>query len=361
MPKIAIIGAAGYVGLNLSKILKEEGNEVVGIAHSNGKFLLAPYGIQCEEPEDIEKVKDVEVVINLAYPTAAEPLKNRKKNSDILSMIKHFAEQNARVLHISSQAVFGFDFDYPIVCGPIKYRQDHTYIEAKIQLENFLEDTFGGKRELHIVRLGNVWGAGSSTWTTPIVNKVYLGEPVGVRGKDGYSNVTEVRNVASYLSFLIKNSYGDTVTYHHLAEMSNLKWSHWLSLIADTLHREPVYVDDFSPASGRLWTEIKRQARVLSPVAVVKGLTHERYAGALLRAIFTRTPNFLVQPMRRKNRPPSFMPMYPGRTDDQMFLGLMSAGTRFESVVNPNWRPAVDEKESWSSILKWIEYAGYLD
>lgn len=361
MARIAIIGAAGYVGLNLSRTLKEEGNEVIGIAHSNGKFLLSPLGIRSEEPEDINKVKDIDAVINLAYPTAEEPLKNRMKNLEILSMIKYFADQNARLYHVSSQAVFGFDFDYPIVCGPIKYRQDHTYIEAKIQLENFLENSFAGKNELHIIRLGNVWGPGSNTWTTPVVNKIYLGEPVGVIGKDGYCNLTDVANVASYLSFLIKNPYGKSVNYHHLAEMSELKWSHWLSLVSETLKREIVLTDSFSRNSGNLWTEIKRQTRVFSPVAIVKGFTHERYAGALLRSVFARTPNFLVQPMRRQNKPHNFMPLYPGREEDKMFLGLMSCGIRFESVVNPKWNPVVDEKASWNSVLRWMEYAGFLD
>ena len=361
MARIAIIGAAGYVGLNLSRVLKEEGNEVIGIAHSNGKFLLSPFGIRCEEPEDVNKVKDVDAVINLAYPTAEEPLKNKMKNMEILSMIKYFAGQNARVYHVSSQAVFGFEFDYPIVCGPIKYRQDHTYIEAKIQLENLLESSIAGKNELHIVRLGNVWGPGSNTWTTPVINKLYLGEPVGVIGKDGYCNLTDVQNVASYLSFLIKHPHGNTVNYHHLAEMSELRWSHWLSLISEVLKREIVLMDNYTSDSGTLWTEIKRQAKVLSPVAIVKGFTHERYAGALLRSIFARTPNFLVQPMRRQNKPHNFMPLYQGRQEDKMFLGLMSCGTRFESVVNPKWKPVVDEKLSWNAILKWMEYAGFVD
>jgi nucleoside-diphosphate-sugar epimerase len=361
MAKIAIIGAAGYVGLNLSKMLKESGHDVVGITHSNGKFLLSRYGIQCEEPEYIHNIKDVDILINLAYPTAEEPLKNRKKNLEILSMIEYFAEREARIFHMSTQAVFGFDFDYPIVCGPVKYRQDYTYIEAKIQLENFLQDSIDGKNELHIIRLGNVWGPGSTTWTTTIVNKIYLGEPIGVRNRDGFCNLTDVSNVAAYISFLIGNKYGNETTYHHLAELSELKWSHWISLIGDALQREPVYVDTYSPVSGGLWTEIKRQSKTFSPVSIVKGLTHERYAGALLRALFARTPNVLVQPMRRKNKPPSFMPLYPGRAVDQMFLGLMSADTRFESVVNPKWNAPVDKDASWRSIRKWMEYAGYFD
>ena len=221
MARVAVIGGAGYVGIALCAELRRRGHDVAAVTHPNGRFLLEPTGVRVELWDTPERVGVVDVVINLAYPNRGPVHEYPIRNREIRDLIQQLAGDSARVIHLSTQAVFGFALEYPVVLGPVRNRRDYLYIEAKLEIENLLAR--GIVRSLDVVRLGNVWGPASPTWTAAVADKLLFGETVGVAGEDGYCNGTDVANVVSYLAFLVEASRRDGARYHHLAELADLE------------------------------------------------------------------------------------------------------------------------------------------
>lgn len=158
MKRIAVIGAAGYVGLELMRQLRASDFEVSAIARENGAFLLRDSGARLVLPKDLASLGAVDVVVNLAYPTG-DPLQFTRHNSEIFGHVKALMGSSSRLIHVSTQAVFGLALDRPVVVGPVARVRDYPYVEAKIELENRLIAQFPAQ-SVQIVRLGNVWGPG---------------------------------------------------------------------------------------------------------------------------------------------------------------------------------------------------------
>lgn len=357
--RIAIIGAAGYVGLELSASLKRAGHEVVGITRANGNFLLDRIGVPVESPAHPERVGRVDVVINLAYPNKGSNLTYGAQNEELARTIAILAGADARVIHTSTQAVFGFELDSPIVAGPVARRHDQVYVESKIELELLLQKVLAG-RDLHIVRLGNVWGPASPTWTVALVDKILFGDPVGVVNRDGFCNATDVGNVASYIGFLAGLSErGDNTRFHHLAEFSELRWSFWVERVATALGFDPVYADSLPQAPAGFAAEIRGAVAASSPFAVAKGLYTSRTTGSYLRAIAKKLPSGPLTKLKTAKRGGAVV-----RGDrfaaDREFLSIISSRTQFRSVLDVRWSPALDAEASWRRVETWMADVGYV-
>jgi len=201
MKKILIIGAAGYVGkFVVERFCESQDFEIFALTRENGKFLLRDLNVSIVLKEELQNLNDFDIVLNLAYPSGVTPLKFSKINKEILNIIKNNVKPNGIIIHTSSLAIFGYPLDFPIVNKPIRKRFDIPYVMTKIEMENLLIKNFPN-HQLHIVRLGNVWGPASPFWTFTLADKLTFGEPVLLKNKDGFSNITDVHNVADYSIF----------------------------------------------------------------------------------------------------------------------------------------------------------------
>jgi len=356
MARIAVIGAAGYVGLALCSTLKEAGHEVLAVARANGAFLLDRLGLAPHSPEQAARLGEVDAVVNLAYPKSLAGFDYPAGNREILTTIRAIARENARVVHASSLAVFGYALEHPQHAGPVVRRRDYFYIEGKIELERLLLGALPG-RELHILRLGNVWGPASPTWTAALADRVLFGEAVGVRGHDGYSNATDVANAASYLAHLALGGQRRGKHFHHLAELGELPWSFWLKRIAGVLGVPVVYADQSPAYPQALWSELSSLGLRHSSFAMARDLLRGRFltswAGSALRCL----PAALVERLERSAHMASAHA--PAAGADPAFLAVMSAQRRFTSRLDPDWQPPLDAEASWARVLAWMEHAGY--
>lgn len=357
MKRIAIIGAAGYVGMELARQLYGSTYEVNAIVRENGRMLLADSGFNLISPSTLHEVGKVDLVVNLAYPTTGAPHQYPVRNREILDTIKSLMGPSSRLIHVSTQAVFGFGMERPVVVGPVKPVRDYAYIEAKIELENLILHEFY-KQSVQIVRLGNVWGPGSGAWTVPMVNKILFGEPVGVLGIDGFCNVTDVANAASYLAHLIAKDDLGGVVFFHLAEMSEYRWSSWVERIEETLGQDAVYETHLPPYAANLTQDVRKAVVPIMPGSLYRKLVWGRYSGSWLRSLvrvlgdncFAKIKNTSVK---------SIPNGYSLGTADEMFLTIVSARKRFETSVLKDWIPPVGFEESWSRIENWMGEAGY--
>lgn len=358
MATIAVIGAAGFVGMELVNLLEEHGHNVIAIARSNGKFLLQKNRCTVIHPSEVTPRNDIDVVINLAYPNSGSVHHYSLRNKEILRMIGQLAGNSARIIHTSTVAVFGFQLEHPVAPLPVANRRDYLYVESKIEMENLLQRSFS-KERLAIVRLGNVWGKKSGAWTAPLIDKLLFGLPVGIMNHDGYSNITDVANVVSYLTFLAEKKTPSAMLFHHLAEMGDTRWSYWIQKICSVIHAQPVYIPHAPHYPGGMAEEFAGIFNPIKPRAVYKKLVFGRFTGSLLRSVIGKLPEtYFAQKKQQNIQPLQERKMYSDA--DEVFLWVMSCSRHFATVTDPEWKPALTKEQSWERIVEWMQEIGYV-
>ena len=355
---VAIIGAAGFVGIELVRQLEHQNDlKLFAITRENGSFILEGRNIELLNPKDISDDYSFDIVINLAYPTSGPPHLYPAINKNILDTIKKLANSKSRIIHVSTQAVFGFEMDKDIHNQFLKNRKDFPYIEAKLAMENLVNTTFPNN-ELNIVRLGNVWGAASGSWTGAIADKLLFGQYVGVKNQDGFANITDVKNVASYLAFLINLEKLEGRKIYHIAEFGEYKWSHIVDLIAQKLNVEPVYSDVNPNYSHSLRQDISGTLQLPKVGDTYRELVWGRYSGSYLRSLirFLGPEKFSrIKKTETRNLPTTSKLS----KAEETFLTVVTSQVHFKSELHPSWKPLISFDQSWQLINDWFKVAGY--
>ncbi len=357
MKRIAIIGAAGYVGLELARQLRGCNYEVNAIVRENGMFLLRDSGFNLVAPSNMSSLGKVDVVLNLAYPTSGLVQFYPLKNKEILETIKSLMTSHSRLIHVSTQAVFGFGMERPVIVGRVPDVRDYPYIEAKIELENLILHNFKNQA-VQIVRLGNVWGPGSG-WTVPFVNKILFKEAVGVQGIDGYCNATDVANVSSFLAYLVGHDNASGTEFYHLAEFSEYRWSAWIRRIESLLGEAAVYEPNLPLYPASLSQEIQKAVSPIMPGPLYRTLVCGRFCASWLRSLL-RVLGEQRYARIKKISPKALPAGYALDPSEALFLTILSSQTRFETSVPKEWVPPLNFEESWARVENWVKSAGYL-
>jgi len=357
MAKVAVIGAAGYVGQEVCAGLKRDGHSVTGIARFNGKMLLERIGIEVVHPDDVGSAGPFDVVINLAFPNSGPGYESSEKNREIVKLVTTLASGGCGVIHVSTLAVFGFALEHPVEPAPVMRRRDYSYIESKVEMEHLLAAALPAS-SLQVVRLGNVWGPASPSWTAALAEKVLFGDPVGIHGQDGYSNVTDVANVASYLSHLVSAENLERRGFHHLAEFSETRWSYWTSQLGNALGIAPITYSGEVNYADSAWTECRSLLSVHSPIRIAKEAMRTRFLGSWIRQAISSLPSGQMAFLKRKTAGGIATLGVGG--DDALFLTILGARKRCHSHVLPGWTAPVDLDASWERTRSWMKAAGYL-
>ena len=224
--RIAVIGAAGFLGRALMRRLEECGLPATAVVRGPAELALDGEYHELIAPAEAVAVEDFDVVVNLAYPASGATYEYPTRNAEIVETVRALVRRGGHVIHASTLAVFGLALERRPSLGPVPGVRDDPYVEAKIQAENLLENEQAEQGlSLDIVRLGNIWGRASGVWAQPVVQRLLTGRPVAVSGAPGFSNSTDVANAADYLAFLILNrGVSAELRYHHLAEFSHVRW-----------------------------------------------------------------------------------------------------------------------------------------
>ncbi|MEI6343567.1 MAG: NAD(P)-dependent oxidoreductase [Verrucomicrobiota bacterium] len=340
---IAVIGAAGFVGQTLCRQLLAEGWRVHGVATSRNSFLLDHLGIQAASGR-------YQAVVNLAYPTSSPPVRRKAENQEILAQIRELLVPGGLLIHASTLAVFGSRLEREIVVGPIGWRPDSDYAETKLRMERGISEAFGHANQVEIVRLGNVWGAGSVHWLAGMASRVRNGLPVLVQG-GRYSNATDVVNVSDYFGFLADRRAGSFVgtRYHHLAEFSAEPWSTFVGMIGNEMGMDLCETTVPEPETLRsllVGTYI---------VKTYKFLSGRNLSGSMMRQVLGYLPKGLVGDVRRAKRAL-------GMTDseDDGLYQVLGCSRRFESATAPGWAQRLSLAESLARSAEWLRWAGFV-
>jgi nucleoside-diphosphate-sugar epimerase len=352
--RLAVVGAAGFVGRVLLRQLQDVGIKATAIVRGPPELAVAGDFHLARSPSEALEGDRFDTVINLAYPNSGSPHGYPAQNEAIEHTVSGLVRDDGRIIQVSTQAVFGLALDRPVRLGPVPMVRDHSYVEAKIAAEHaFAKEQAARGLALDIVRLGNVWGYASGSWAVPIVQKLLTGRPVGIAGVSGASNTTDVANVAAYLAFLVETDQTDPdVRYHHLAEFSAVPWSDWIEPVAETLGVEPVMADPSAlrmPTSGR--EEIA--AAVEGPRALYRNLAAERVTGSLTRSVLSKLPPRVFS--RAKGVELVFAPPPVFDRAEQTFLAIMAGQQEFKSALQPGWKAPLTKEQSLDRVLIWLD------
>lgn len=350
---IAVIGGGGFVGRQLLRELEKAGLPAVALVRGAPELSIDGAFHTPLRLADLAAAGRHDVVINLAYPATGSPASYPELNREIFQTVERLLKEGGRLIHVSTQAVFGLAGDWPISLGPVESRRDEVYVEAKIEAERHFARSRKRADTVEIVRLGNAWGPASAAWACRLVQRLLTGRPIGVRGITGFSNTTDVSNAASYLTHLVRADRQPGVYYHHLAEFSAVPWDRWIAGVARELGVQPVYAD--AEAIQRPSTIREEIAQTLGPIKprnLYRDIAGQRRSGSWARSALRMLPQSTFDALRGPKLVFAGAPSLD--RSEQAFLAIMSATQEFKSQLLPDWNPPVAEAESLERVLDWL-------
>jgi len=356
--RVAVVGAAGFVGGAVIREALRRRYEVIAVARATSHLHLKRYGVRCLEPAGVDDAGPLDAVINLAYPTGGSNYDVPERNRALLGTIERLAGSGARVIHTSTLAVFGFGLEKPIGLGPVPFHRDFPYVESKIAMERMLLRRFSG-RDLAIVRLGNVWGPASAGWTAGLADKLIFGEPVAVTGQDGFSNVTDVANVASFLCHLVEGALPACPHFSHLAEFAETRWSWWLGCLAGVVGCEALSTATPPRYSASYRQELRRILSRFAAGALMKDVGSGRLSGSWWRTVLRALPPAAFRSLKRWRSRRSALAATAPDAGDAGFFAVMSCPTAFTADGLAGWQPVVDRDASWRRAEEYLREAGF--
>jgi len=350
MKNILIIGAASYVAKEFIKANQNKYN-LFGKINNVGALVLNEYKIKVFKTFNELTEIDFDIIINFAYPSG-DPIDLHKKNIEIFADIKR-QSTDCKVIHISSLAVFGMKLEKDIKPEQVKNRFDYPYVRGKIEMENLLIDA--KIKELHIVRLGNVWGPGSEFWTYTLAKKILFNEPVLINSLSGFSNVTYIENIISYIDFLISFEYKPRIYYHHLSEFSYIKWEYWVQNLCNLFNTTPNMIDYTPYYASTILDDLKLICSKISPKYIFKNLLNERFVWVTKTFIRKAIPEIFYN----KSIDNNFFPKYNHELIDDNFFNVLTCEREFKSVIDERWANLFTLDEVNKKTAAWLKQVGF--
>jgi nucleoside-diphosphate-sugar epimerase len=352
---VAVSGAAGYVGQELLRQLEQVRIKATAVVRGEPELSVGG-GFHDAMRAGESRGQQFDVVINLAHPTRGLAHEYLARTLEIVETVDRLVRDNGRIIHVSTQAVFGLALDRAVKVGPVGAVRDAAYVEAKIAAEGALVEVQRARSlSLDIVRLGNVVGSASPTWGVPLVQRLVTGRPVGIFGRPGFSNATDVVNVASYLVHLLSNgNEREDPRYHHLAEFAGILWESWIAPLADALRVEPAYADSSVldvPTTGA--GELRALVRRYQLRNFYRALAAERVAGSWTRSLMRRLPPPILARAKGLGGQSDDRPMV--TSEERTFLAIMAAQQAFVSITDDTWHPPVSFGGSLDRLIQWLE------
>lgn len=345
--KIAIIGANGYVGAHLLDKLAGKTN-VFGIVHSPNSVFKKSEGVTYH-PFNENYSGTFDIIINTAYAAGKSIDACIKQNQLMLQYIKKHAHPTTKIIHLSSLAVFGIAIDRTIIPEPIPDRMDEVYVYSKLHMENLLLQHIPSQ-QLQILRIGNVWGPGNTSWTQPLIDGILFELPIRFEGQT-FSNTTYIHNLTDYITHLI--NHDERRLIHHVAELSHISWQEWIEPLEHLLQSKANVFNQKPEYPSTLLQQL-RLADKSNPRAFLKSLKNGRFTSYY----FSRLVEVLGAYRGKKSY---HIPFY--STDhfiQQDAQSVWSCTTEFKSVLVNNWTPPFGKEAVLEELKKWMKDSGYL-
>ncbi len=346
MKKVAVTGAAGYIGQHLIQVLINNGYLPLAVTRKNGSMLLHRFGIEVKEKEQLTHEDKADLVINLAYAQSPNVKMNVTQNAEIIDTIQKVTHPKSKIIHLSSMAVFGYIPDSEQAPVALNLRNDFSYVASKLQMERLLLSNFAGN-EIHMVRAGHVWGPGSG-WANTMAQLLFYQFPVLHTSKT-YSNTTAIGNLCDYILFLCKNE--STQFFHHVAENYFVSWEELLKPMANLMQVHMQALDSIPHYPTTKLDELKHMVK-LNPATTLRLAARSRFYSKYAQGIIENIPSAFKQLLQQKAAPEN--PVTP------LAKWLLSCEAPFIHQADKRWLPPVSTQQSLVEMNGWIEESGYV-
>jgi nucleoside-diphosphate-sugar epimerase len=363
-PTVILFGATSYLGHYVLRELRGRGFTIIAPTRNPeiASILLGEPGPEVTvcRLNDMPKTRTVEAVVNLSYVKKALPDQLLRRNVELVDRIvaETHRHRAPRLIHVSSVAVFGYSFDRPPRPGPAPGRTGDSYIELKTVSERRIIERARTGTTLAVVRPGNILGAASPTWVANVAQRMLEGAPVGIEGRDGYCNGTSALNLAHYLSDLVCADTDELQRfglYHHVAEMSAIRWRQLHAAFSKVLGVQATYapVGATESADNMSATVAKRVVAAYLGWAGAVGrrvLRHVKVGDLMEGAFFE---------LKARLAAGSLIQHGDLNPKDRAFLTIVSAEVEFQSHTLASWSPPLGTESSIRDMTDWLATSGY--
>ncbi len=217
-PIVAITGASGLVGANLSRYLIERGYEVKALLRD---ITRAPHGTQAIKADLTDKdamkrgFTGADIVVHAAG--MVDPHGERQVIFDInLNGTKAALEaaNEASVkqfIYISSLSVItGKDDQYDVDESAPLVLSGESYADSKVEAEKYLCSVKNGDTKITCLRPGFIYGPGERAWMPRLITAISNNQVLLIDGGKKETNVIYVDNLSNAIesSFLNEKTYG---------------------------------------------------------------------------------------------------------------------------------------------------------
>jgi nucleoside-diphosphate-sugar epimerase len=233
--RIAVLGAAGYLGRRVTKALHEEGHDVVAVVHRHAP----PMAVETAACDAADRaalqavLRGADVVVN---SVAAKPGTMVAIADNLAGLLRQDAV--GQIIQISSLAVYGqergllHEFIQPLPA------RRHAYAAAKRQCELALSETGWAAARSVILRPGCLYGPGAPVWVDGIARLIRSGRLgwLGPHGQ-GIARLLHVDDAARIVAHCIgKPCTGP----HNLLGPETITWNEYFVRLASLLGALPL-------------------------------------------------------------------------------------------------------------------------
>jgi nucleoside-diphosphate-sugar epimerase len=218
---IAITGIGGFIGQRMAERALDKGMDVRGLdlsedAAAHARELGAAVSIgDVRDPEAVARLlQGADIVFHAAaiVRESGDMDTFRQVNVDGSRLLARTAAEMgvARLVHLSSVMVYGFDFP-PDVSEDGPFRgEDNPYCTTKYESEGAVRDFHGqGDLEVTVIRPGDVYGPGSMPWVVRPLEMMRQGLFMLPDGGHGVLDPTYIDNLIDAVFLTIRKDATD--------------------------------------------------------------------------------------------------------------------------------------------------------
>ena len=232
LPKILIVGGAGFIGTVLTSKLLEKNYEVTILDKliydkkiikknfNNKKNLNFILGDVCDLNTQIKAIKEIDVVVYLSEivgdpACSAKPEDALKTNYLSVLSFAHLCSHLAidKFIYTSSCSVYGLDKNNKLLNEKSNLNPVSHYARIKIMSEKALLSSSNNYFKPTIIRLGTVFGPSKRMRFDLVVNTMskfaYFNKKINVHGGDQWRPNIHVDDVADGIISIIKSKKGN--------------------------------------------------------------------------------------------------------------------------------------------------------
>jgi nucleoside-diphosphate-sugar epimerase len=228
--RVVVLGATGYVGRAVVDALHATGRPAVMVARRRPSAV--PPGaafVACDASDARQLALAVGEAGSVVNAMAGSPSAMVRGARNLAAIVEQGAG-GARIVHVSSLAVFGQAIGTLDETTPPLPARRHAYAVGKLACEEILR-----RAAAIVVRPGCIYGAGAPIWCDRI-GRLLLGGRLGWlgRGGQGWCNVVHVDDVARSIVRALDARLDDS-DIHHVVAQERLSWNEYFGRFATQL------------------------------------------------------------------------------------------------------------------------------